>query len=100
MIERLPMSLLLPAQCSRRVCRRPDGPEGALLNPDGQHRKGGLEWVVCVKSKAYRQAILDGRLVLASASDPDARFTVASAMERNKYLYALSGAAVVVDSNV
>jgi predicted Rossmann fold nucleotide-binding protein DprA/Smf involved in DNA uptake len=56
--------------------------------------------IKAVLSKAYRQAILDGRLVLASASDPDARFTVASAMERNKYLYALSKAAVVVDSDV
>lgn len=53
-----------------------------------------------VLSKGYRQAILDGKLTLASTSDPNARFTVAGAMERNKYLYGLSGAAVVVDSDV
>jgi len=53
-----------------------------------------------VLSKDYRKAIADGRLVLASAVDPDARFTVSSAMDRNKYLYALAKAAVVVDSDV
>ena len=53
-----------------------------------------------VLSKDYRNAILDGRLALASAADPDARFTVYNAMDRNKYLYALAKAAVVVDSDV
>lgn len=53
-----------------------------------------------VLSKDYRKAIIEGRLVLASAADPDARFTVSSAMDRNKYLYALAKAAVVVDSDV
>lgn len=51
-------------------------------------------------SKDYRMAIADGRLALASAVDPDARFTVSSAMSRNKYLYALAKAAVIVDSDV
>lgn len=51
-------------------------------------------------SKDYRRAVADGRLVLVSAVDPDARFTVSSAMDRNKYLYALAKAAVVVDSDV
>ena len=53
-----------------------------------------------VLSKDYRRFIADGRLVLASAADPDARFSVAGAMERNKYLYALARAAVIVDSDV
>lgn len=51
-------------------------------------------------SKNHRSAIADGRLVLASAVDPDARFTVSSAMDRNKYLYALAKAAVIVDADV
>lgn len=53
-----------------------------------------------VLSKDYRRAIAEGRLVLASAADPDARFTVSGAMDRNKYLYTLAKAAVVVDSDV
>lgn len=51
-------------------------------------------------SKAYREAIIERRLVLASAADPDARFTVSSAMDRNKYVYSLADAAVIVDSDV
>ncbi len=51
-------------------------------------------------SKDYRRAIMDGRLALASAVDPDARFTVYGAMDRNKYLYALAEAAVIVDSEL
>lgn len=53
-----------------------------------------------VLSKDYRRFIANGRLTLASAGDPDARFSVAGAMERNKYLYALARAAVIVDSDV
>lgn len=52
-----------------------------------------------VLSKRNRSAILEGRLLLLSPYDPDARFTVAQAMDRNRYLYALSCAAVIVDSD-
>lgn len=47
-----------------------------------------------------RDPILDGRLLLVSPQDPDARFTVARAMDRNRYLYAMADAAMVVDSDV
>ena len=53
-----------------------------------------------VLAKRNRQAIMDGALVLASPFSPDARFTVAHAMDRNKYLYGMSLAAIVVDSDV
>lgn len=53
-----------------------------------------------VLAKDNRKAIVEGRLVLASTVDPDARFTVPNAMDRNKYLYALAKAAVVVDADV
>jgi len=45
-----------------------------------------------------RQALRDGRLVLVSAADPNARFTVGRAMDRNKYLYGLGDWAVVVNA--
>jgi predicted Rossmann fold nucleotide-binding protein DprA/Smf involved in DNA uptake len=47
-----------------------------------------------------REQILRGRLLLISPYDPDARFTVARAMDRNRYLYALASAAMIVDSDV
>lgn len=53
-----------------------------------------------VLAKANRQALLRGKLVLMSAFGPDSRFSVPAAMERNKYLYGLAKAAVVVDSDV
>lgn len=53
-----------------------------------------------VLSKRNRAAILEGHLLLVSPYDPDARFTVAQAMDRNRYLYALARAAVVVDSDI
>lgn len=53
-----------------------------------------------VLSKRYRQAIGQGRVLLISHVEPDARFTVAQAMERNRYIYAASDAVVVADSDV
>ncbi len=53
-----------------------------------------------VLSRRNREAIIKGKLLLITPFEPDARFTVARAMERNRYLYALSDAAVVVDSDV
>lgn len=49
-------------------------------------------------SGKYRQAIRGGNLVLMSAYDPEASFSVGNAMGRNKYVYALSEAALVVSS--
>jgi predicted Rossmann fold nucleotide-binding protein DprA/Smf involved in DNA uptake len=51
-------------------------------------------------SKRYRQAISSGRLLLLSHVEPDARFTVALAMERNRYLYAAGDVVIVADSDV
>ncbi|MFN9624168.1 MAG: DNA-processing protein DprA [Cyanobacteriota bacterium] len=46
----------------------------------------------------WRQALLDGRLLLLSSEAPSARFLVWRAMGRNKLIYALADAALVVNS--
>lgn len=75
------------------------------LAVDGAVEQGGQALAVLADSlqdslrrKELRDAILSGRLTLVSASSPDTRFTVAAAMGRNKLIYALSSAAVVVSS--
>ena len=55
----------------------------------------GLEKVL----REHREALKDGRLILVSPYDPAARFHVGQAMQRNKLIYALSDAALVVDSD-
>lgn len=45
-----------------------------------------------------RRLLLDGRLLLVSPYDPAARFHVGHAMQRNKLIYALADAALVVNS--
>ncbi len=52
-----------------------------------------------VLSKRNREAILSGRLALLTPYDPDAGFAVSKAMDRNKYMYALASAAVIIDSD-
>ena len=47
-----------------------------------------------------RAALQDGRLVLVSPYDPTAGFNVGHAMQRNKLIYALSHAALVVNAEV
>lgn len=47
----------------------------------------------------YRKWLEEDRLTLVSPFDPKARFTVGSAMDRNKVIYALSGFSVVVSSD-
>ena len=49
--------------------------------------------------REHREALMDGRLVLASPYDPAVRFQVGHAMQRNKLIYALSDAALVVNSD-
>lgn len=49
-------------------------------------------------SKKYRAFIMDNNLVLVSGFYPEAGFNVGNAMARNKYIYCLSEAAVVVHS--
>jgi len=50
-------------------------------------------------SRDHREALMDGRLVLISPYDPAAGFNVGHAMQRNKLIYALADAALVVSSD-
>lgn len=49
--------------------------------------------------RKHREALMGGRLVLISPYDPAARFQIGHAMQRNKLIYALSDAALVVNSD-
>ncbi len=48
---------------------------------------------------AYHDAILEGRLTLISPYEPESRWFAFAAMERNKLIYAMADAAVVVASS-
>jgi predicted Rossmann fold nucleotide-binding protein DprA/Smf involved in DNA uptake len=48
----------------------------------------------------HREALLNDRLVLTTPYDPSADFNVAQAMQRNKLIYALADAALVVNADV
>ena len=50
--------------------------------------------------REYRDWRLDERLVLVSPFDPSLRFTAAQAMQRNRVIYALAEAALVVNADV
>ena len=52
-----------------------------------------------VMNREHRNLLLDERLVLVSPFDPSLRFTVAQAMQRNKVIYALAEAALVVNAD-
>ena len=52
-----------------------------------------------VLSRDNRSALMDGDLVLTSPYDPSIGFNVGHAMQRNKLIYALSDAALVVNSD-
>lgn len=47
-----------------------------------------------------REAIMDGALTFISLVDPSAQFNVGNAMQRNKIIYALADAALVVSSDL
>ena len=49
-------------------------------------------------SARYRRHIQDGNLALVSPSNPETRFDVGKAMSRNRYIYCVADAAVVVSS--
>lgn len=49
-------------------------------------------------SALYRNALLDGHLTLTSPYEPDARWLIYAAMDRNKLVYGLAEAALVVSS--
>jgi predicted Rossmann fold nucleotide-binding protein DprA/Smf involved in DNA uptake len=51
-------------------------------------------------NREHRNLLLDGRLVLISPYDPSAGFNVGNAMQRNKLIYALADASLVVSSDV
>ena len=57
----------------------------------------GLEKAAMLRE--HREALMNKRLVLISPYDPSARFQVGHAMQRNKLIYALSDAALVVNSD-
>jgi predicted Rossmann fold nucleotide-binding protein DprA/Smf involved in DNA uptake len=50
-------------------------------------------------SRDSREPLLDGRLALISPWDPAAGFNVGNAMQRNKLIYALADAALIVSSD-
>ncbi len=50
-------------------------------------------------NREHRNLLLDERLVLVSPFDPNAGFNVGNAMQRNKVIYALADAALVVSSD-
>lgn len=52
-----------------------------------------------VLDRENRNLLLDGRLTLVSPYDPSAGFNVGNAMQRNKLIYALSDAALVVGAD-
>lgn len=52
-----------------------------------------------IKNKDIRVNILNGKQLLISANNPDVPFSAASAMNRNKYIYALSNGTFVVASD-
>lgn len=51
-------------------------------------------------NRENRQVLIDGRLVLVSPYDPGAAFNVGHAMQRNKVIYALADAALIVNAEV
>lgn len=51
-------------------------------------------------SQIYRKYLTEGNLVLVSPYYPEAGFSVGNAMGRNKYIYCLSEAAIVVHSGL
>lgn len=53
-----------------------------------------------VLTREHRDMVLDGRLILVSPYDPNAGFNAGHAMQRNKVVYALADASLVVSSDV
>lgn len=52
-----------------------------------------------IKKKEVREAITSKKLLIISAINPKAGFTVYSAMDRNKYIYCISKCTVVISSD-
>ncbi len=49
-------------------------------------------------SAKYRNSLLSGNLVLVSPNNPDLGFDVGKAMSRNRYIYCLGDAAIIISS--
>ena len=74
---------------------------------DGALEAGGKVTGVLVNSleqtvmtREHRNLLLEGRLVLISPYDPNAGFNAGHAMQRNKVIYALADAALVVNTDM
>ncbi len=84
---------------------------GGARGVDQAAMRGAVEAsgkVVCVLADSLerastirenRELIVDGRVLLLSVHDPSAGFSVGNAMQRNKLIYALSDASLVVNSD-
>lgn len=51
-------------------------------------------------SKIYRESIVNNKLVLISPYNPEAGFNVGNAMGRNKFIYSVSDATIVIKSDI
>ncbi len=51
-------------------------------------------------NREHRNLLIDGQMVLISPYDPNAGFNVGNAMQRNKLIYALADASLVVSSDL
>ncbi len=51
-------------------------------------------------SKIYRESIINNKLVLISPYNPEAGFSVGNAMGRNKFIYSISDATIVIKSDI
>ena len=73
--------------------------QGALA--EGGRAVGVLAWGLedAAMARKNREGLLDKRLVLVSPYDPRARFNVGNAMQRNKLVYALADAGLIVESD-
>lgn len=63
---------------------------------------GALSCDLCkaVITPIHRDALSDNRALFFSASDPEDSFSVAAAMERNKYIYSMADCSFVAQSDV
>ena len=96
-------SLAAAAQCTVISGGAPGSDQSAMR---GVLESGGTGVVVApakleneVALREYRDALMDGRLALISPYDPKAGWSVGLAMGRNKLIYGLSQAALVVESS-